>query len=910
MRILTMCLGLLSLLPAMATEPAEAAGTVVLDQYGSWRMCHVLKSPEIAWEDGVQPVVYPKSFWLNGETPLPRAAWPQPEFDDSGWLRGPTGMGSHASFVARIYLRGRFRVSNPAQVKSLKLVMRYHGGAIAYLNGVEIGRKHLAVGGGLAETYPLEAFVTAQGELLGNPDKPDADTLRRVALRQRMLEMELPTRLLCGGVNVLAIEIVRAPYHKVVDEQKKMNWTQEPLYWLAWNTCEMLDARLTADGAGGVESSVARPPELQVWNGTLLRSDFMFDSVTPGETLQPVTLTGAPNGMFSGKVVVGAARPVRGLRAVPSELRGNSGTIPASALRVRYAAPGGAEYGIYESTYGRGSKTARQPALAEALNVLLDAPLAEHSVAAADSVPAPGAAAPAASDGRPSGAVVPVWLTVKIPAGTAPGVYVGQLAVSCEGHKPVEVPVRVEVASWTLPDPDQYRTWVEIVQSPDTLQQEYGVPAWSEEHFALIARSFRLLREVGSGVLYLPLICGTNYGNEESIVRWVEKGPQDYGFDFTAMDRYLDVAAQNLGKPKLVCFLVWDIFLLPSKELSVGGAHGDMPGQISRYADRPTAPAVTLTTRDPATGRLAKATFPNYFTDAACRTHWRKLFGELRERMRKRGLERTMMLGWFTDVRAQKGELSFWSEVTGDLPWVSHAHHRVGKDAGIKIGYMTSIHDVGEPDDPAKGRKYGWRKPELHAQQLLRPGWRGEMDTLPGTMWNCMTELTVAGGQRGYGRLGGDTWRAIKDKRGRRAYRVYDRYPWSVWGNLELCCSLLAPGPEGAVATARFEQFREGVQACEARVFIEQALLDEAQRAKLGEDLAAHCQTALDDRILYGLRGICNYKNQLHDYSAPWRWRFQTGEAGHAWLQSTAWRERNGTVFTLAGEVAQKLGAK
>jgi len=112
------------------------------------------------------------------------------------------------------------------------------------------------------------------------------------------------------------------------------------------------------------------------------------------------------------------------------------------------------------------------------------------------------------------------------------------------------------------------------------------------------------------------------------------------------------------------------------------------------------------------------------------------------------------------------------------------------------------------------------------------------------------------------------------------------------------------------VATARFEQFREGVQACEARVFIEQALLDEAQRAKLGEDLAAHCQTALDDRILYGLRGICNYKNQLHDYSAPWRWRFQTGEAGHAWLQSTAWRERNGTVFTLAGEVAQKLGAK
>ena len=216
---------------------------------------------------------------------------------------------------------------------------------------------------------------------------------------------------------------------------------------------------------------------------------------------------------------------------------------------------------------------------------------------------------------------------------------------------------------------------------------------------------------------------------------------------------------------------------------------------------------------------------------------------------------------------------------------------------------MTSIHDVGEPEDPAKGRKYGWRNPELHAQQLLRPGWRGEMDMLPGTMWNCMTELTMAGGQRGYGRLGGDTWHVIKDKNGRRAYRAYERFPWSVWGNLELCCSLLAPGPEGAVATAHFEQFREGVQACEARIYLEQVLTDETRRKKLGEDLAHRCQTALDQRVLDGLRGICNYTNQLHDYTAPWRWRFQTGEAGHAWFQSAAWRQRNATLYALAGEV-------
>ncbi len=57
--------------------------------------------------------------------------------------------------------------------------------------------------------------------------------------------------------------------------------------------------------------------------------------------------------------------------------------------------------------------------------------------------------------------------------------------------------------------------------------------------------------------------------------------------------------------------------------------------------------------------------------------------------MKKRGLEQAMMLGWFTDVRAQKGELRFWSEVTGDLPWVSHAHFQDWKGRG----HQDRLHD-------------------------------------------------------------------------------------------------------------------------------------------------------------------------------------------------------------------------
>ena len=171
-----------------------------------------------------------------------------------------------------------------------------------------------------------------------------------------------------------------------------------------------------------------------------------------------------------------------------------------------------------------------------------------------------------------------------------------------------------------------------------------------------------------------------------------------------------------------------------------------------------------------------------------------------------------------------------------------------------------------------------------------------------------MEEIALSGGMRGFGRLGGDTWFALKDKAGRRVGRVYDRYPWSVWSNLELCCSLLAPGPEGAVATAHFEQLREGVQECEARIFIEQALTDKDKRAQIGEELAVRAQTMLDERLLSNMRGVANYTTSTHAYVSPFSWWFQTGAAGHAWKQSTDCDERNLKLYGTAGEVAAKLG--
>ena len=304
-----------------------------------------------------------------------------------------------------------------------------------------------------------------------------------------------------------------------------------------------------------MEPNVTRPEGLQVWNSPSLRTDFALDFGDPCETLRPVVICGARNGAFSEKVVLGSTKPIRGLKATLGGLQGPGGTIPASRGAIALCGCGRRRVRDVQPTLtalATSSGTQRTATWADALVTLLDAPPAEYEVVRC---------------GRPRmwrarrgvfGAVAPVWMTVRVPADAKPGVYEGKLIGQLPGR---EAGGSARAAGGGRLDAARPR------QLPD-LGGDDPVPghaatgirraAWSDKHFELIARSFRLIREVGSGVLYLPLICCTHYGNEESMVRWVKKGENEYDFDFTVMDNYLDVAEKNLGQPKLVCFLVWE----------------------------------------------------------------------------------------------------------------------------------------------------------------------------------------------------------------------------------------------------------------------------------------------------------------------------------------------------------------
>jgi len=863
-------------------------------------MYHEFKPPLVQRDEGLKPMLlglkWPGLKWLDWETPAVPAGWTKPEFDDRAWIRFPLRRAAVSPYTARICLRSKFRVTEPAKVKGLKLTVGYFGGVVVYLNGQEVARQDVLPAGqaNSARPYPDEVFVTSKGAMLPYREVNGAEPERQ-ALRLRTLDaVAIPASALKSGTNVLAIEVIRAPYNKIVATLKPSKGARHP-YDLNWNTCHIDRVQLAADSADGLVPNAVRPEGFQVWNTDPIAADFDQDWGDRCEELRPMHLVGARNGAYTGKVGVGSTQPITGLKAVAGDLKGEGGaTIPAAAVHLRYGIPWGEE----TPAMAYASSAWPYPVPAKQLGALNES--APKEVPVCSGVLGHPYCAQTLNQPAPVfGAVTSVWATVKIPVEANPGFYKGEITIQADGVKPVKVPLEVKVIDWTLPDPQNYRTWAEFMQSPETLALEYKLEPWSQRHWAMIAQSFKYLSDTGSRVLYVPVIAHTNMGNDYSMVRWIRKGDGKYDFDFSIMDKYLDTAEKNLGKPKIVCFIVWDIYLVRTEIDGAWDKTASPEAAKRRKETMGKGPVVTVL--DPATKKLENVNLP-LVTEPGSMEIWKPLFGQLRARLKARGLEDTATLGLLSDGLPTKKEAKFLHDASGGLPWVSHSHH--GTQApGEKTMYWTH---VWHNDFPVDTSLFGWQDPRLHAQ-FQRINATGCTEA----QWWMMPEMNITGGQRGVGRLGADFWPLAKGKGGsvRIVGNVTDRYPEASWRNLELINYFLAPGPDGPVVMHRFEAVRQGIQECEARIYIETALTDKALRAKLSDKLTGRIKQTLDERIRYLWASNSSHRFDRYSWGYPTPWG-GGGHSGHTWFLSTNWQERSEKLYALAAEAHKRLTGK
>ena len=69
------------------------------------------------------------------------------------------------------------------------------------------------------------------------------------------------------------------------------------------------------------------------------------------------------------------------------------------------------------------------------------------------------------------------------------------------------------------------------------------------------------------------------------------------------------------------------------------------------------------------------------------------------------------------------------------------------------------------------------------------------LDGYPTSRWRSMAEQAIFGNMRGMGRLGADTWRVVKDAKGNRIARAWERFPASNWGYLNCDSRRAGAGP-------------------------------------------------------------------------------------------------------------------
>lgn len=892
---------------------------VVLDFSTLWRQFHVegpshlrlldgkLKPTQIDWTDGpwhkhqeVCPwgengLSVTNVFGLPGPRPdglwtaPPPAEWTTPGFDDSAWPRlswpQPHSQrlwatpGRFLYDTVLILARGTFEVKDPGQVTACRLSLAYRGGVVVYVNGKEVARGHLPAGAIApatpAEDYPVEAFVGGDKPIVKQGAKLELPR-ERLALRERQLQdVVIPVSLLRPGRNVVAIEAHAAPMPEnayTTLRRQFGDWGGGP----GWPLVGLAAGRLTVEQAAPVvAANRTRPSGVQVWNAAAYDTATCFDYGNPADPLRPVVIRAGRNTVFSGRLMVGSDQPIKGLNAKVTDLQAKAGArIPAAAVRVRYAAPA-TEAKSWLPPYRFDGLLDTIPAEIPLAEIRRE-PNSDLIGYTGDNWLHPtwyGASNPLYKELKPriSGAVAPLWFTVRVPRDAAPGLYVGQVTVAAEGLPATTVPLQVQVSTWTAPDPQDFRVQNFLYYAEEVIPQHYGVPYWSDRHFEILGQHLSLLAEVNSRQMMANLVTGYfQYRGiaspaDESLVRWIKQPDGSYKRDFTNFDKYLDLVARKVGKPNTL-------------RLNFADGLGD------------------VTVQNAATGRLSRMPPPTPGTEENYR-FWKPVIDEVLARIKARGwLEDTTLggneAGWQPPDKLVDIAHRLWPE--GE--WSSSAHYIA--DGVVFEGSAKNVRMKVRHADGCLSKPSGKLPPlwTLDGPRRYSFVWtsKGQLDDKsPLREYRRQVEATgMMGGYDGVGDFGANLF-PIKAANG--AYTTVSAGRGTRWAQQYDCIfSLLYPGPDGAVATERYEMFREGLELCEAILFVQNAI----HKKQLSADLEQRA------------------KRYLHPQEKPALMTQQIrGERDNAfnrgWFSANYMMDvEDAKLLDLAGEVARELEGK
>ena len=294
---------------------------------------------------------------------------------------------------------------------------------------------------------------------------------------------------------------------KVDDRTPDIDWRK--------NRYETEELRLAEVPAAGLHGRIAALERIDAKNA-------------PGDESKRLWKASAwRNERVNGQLVLWTKDPVEQVRVRTCALKGPAGEIPASAVDARFVRYVSASY----------------------LHWTNDKPRTRYMGDILDD---------AVSLSMSTNTFRPVWLSVKVPADAAVGVYRGVFSAVAAGGARLDFPVELEVLGRKLPDAKDWKFFLDLWQHPWAVARYHGVKPFSKAHYALMKPLWEELAEAGQKAITTTITDlpwnHQNFDAYHSMVRHVKRADGTFRRDFSLWDEYVDFCEKCGLGPQIHCY--------------------------------------------------------------------------------------------------------------------------------------------------------------------------------------------------------------------------------------------------------------------------------------------------------------------------------------------------------------------
>lgn len=231
------------------------------------------------------------------------------------------------------------------------------------------------------------------------------------------------------------------------------------------------------------------------------------------------------------QIVLWTSGKINNLTITSTDLIGNEGTIPASAITFRYG------------KYAKGdllSKGCGEYSDRNGFLQIIDAWSAEPVTTLDSSDP------------------LKLWVQVQVPKNISKGSYVGKIKAT-GGSGNIELNVNLYVSDMQLPDVGQWSFHLDLWQYPTRIVEFYNtnnpsdkIAFWSDRHFALLEPFYKELADCGQKAITVSI--KEDALGVPSMIKWIKKTSGEWEYDFTVFDRYVTTLMEWGINNQINCF--------------------------------------------------------------------------------------------------------------------------------------------------------------------------------------------------------------------------------------------------------------------------------------------------------------------------------------------------------------------